>query len=375
VRGAKDPTGKGDGRYIDPAVGDLTGEAAQQVVLDRRGGREVSMPFTAWDEMPARGPEAREGSTYYDRPVIKEPVWIWAVPAYFYAGGAAGAAAVLGAATQTLDREGRLRGLVIRCRRIAALGTVAGAGLLVYDLGRPKRFLNMLRVFRPTSAMSMGSWILAAAGSMTTGSALLAGGGPAARRAGDAAGLAAGLVGVPLAGYTGVLLSDTAVPLWQEGRRILPPLFAASAISSAGSLLMMSSLDHQEERVVERFDMTGKAAELAGMLALDRKLSREDLAECLKRGVAGSLWKVAKLLTVLSLGLSLAPGAARIKKAAAGLMGTAATVGLRFAVFYAGKASARAPRATFRQQREGHGGAEATGVPAIAASDGGRAVR
>src|SRR4029079_3164051 len=95
----------------------------------------------------ARAGESRR--TYYDIPVLKEPVWVWAVPTYFYSGGAAGAAAVLGAAAQIADRDG-LHDLISWSRRIAAGGALVGTALLVYDLGRPSRFLHMLRVFRPT---------------------------------------------------------------------------------------------------------------------------------------------------------------------------------------------------------------------------------
>ncbi|MGH2811069.1 MAG: NrfD/PsrC family molybdoenzyme membrane anchor subunit, partial [Actinomycetota bacterium] len=152
---------------------------------------------------------------YYGRPVLKEPVWIWAVPAYFYAGGAAGAALVLGAVAQLAGRD-ELRDLVRNCRRLGALGTAGGGILLIYDLGRPERFLNMLRLFRPTSAMSIGSWTLAVAGASSAAAAVLPG------IAGNTAGLVAGAAGLPLAGYTAVLLADTAVPLWQSSRKVLP---------------------------------------------------------------------------------------------------------------------------------------------------------
>ena len=122
-----------------------------------------------WVE-PASAAHAR--TTYYEQPVLKEPVWIWAVPAYFYAGGVAGAAAVTGAAIQVAGR-GSMRDLMKKCRVVAAAGTAVGTGLLIYDLGRPARFLNMLRVFRPTSVLNMGSWILGAATSSSAGALLL----------------------------------------------------------------------------------------------------------------------------------------------------------------------------------------------------------
>src|SRR5207237_525617 len=116
---------RGDGRNIDPEVGVLEGEAADQEVPEERQGREGAIPDEVWSEVPGR-----DGQTYFDRPVLKEPVWVWAVPAYFYAGGTAGAAATLGAAAQLLDRD-ELDGLVRRCRWIAAAGTAIGTALLV----------------------------------------------------------------------------------------------------------------------------------------------------------------------------------------------------------------------------------------------------
>src|SRR5438874_11336372 len=108
------------------------------------GTPECTADGTGYGTADGRG-RGRQDPSYYDRPVLKEPVWKWYVPAYFYVGGAAGAAATLGAAAQLADRRG-LAGLIRRCRWIAAAGGAVGTGLLVVDLGRPERFLNMLRV-------------------------------------------------------------------------------------------------------------------------------------------------------------------------------------------------------------------------------------
>jgi formate-dependent nitrite reductase membrane component NrfD len=297
---------------------------------------------------------ARAGSpSYYDTAVLKEPVWIWAVPAYFYAGGVAGAASVLGGMAQALG-DGDLRGLVRRCRWISAVGTAAGAALLVYDLGRPERFLNMLRVFRPTSAMSMGSWTLAAAGAFSGGAALFADRRGAARAIGDASGLAAGAIGLPLAGYTAVLLSDTAVPLWRHTRRSLPFLFVASTMTSAASVLQTGGLSDDEEKVVRVFDVLAGLAESAAIMAFERDAARTGrVGESLHTGLGGSLWRLAKAGSMAGLVLSLLPGRGRGRSMLSAVLGTMTGVSLKFAIFYAGKASARDPRATFEPQRSG----------------------
>jgi hypothetical protein len=350
----------GDGRNIDPEVGILEGAASDQAVPGDRARSQGGAPFGVWDG----GPEP-EGATYYDRPVLKEPVWIWAVPAYFFVGGAAGAAAVLGAAVQVTGDED-LRDLVARCRRIAAAGDAIGTGLLIYDLGRPARFLNMLRVFRPTSPMSVGSWVLAASAPLSSLSALLARADGSLRRLGDLAGLGAGFTGMPLTGYTAVLLANTAVPVWQASRRSLPVLFTASAVSGAASLLDLLDLGEREQRVVRRYGLAGKLAELAAMLAVERDAGRvERVGRPLREGVAGALWRASKAFGTASLAFSLLPGRGRGKRTLSGLLGTMGSLALRFAVFHAGRASARDPRATFRQQRAGYGAAEAAGVAAV----------
>ena len=337
-----------DGRNIDLEIAELGGEAAQQGVPARREAAGGSPEFAKRSTTPASS-AAGDGTTYYDRPVIKEPVWIWAVPVYFFVGGAAGAAAVLGAVAQ---RDSDLRGLARKCRLIAFSGIIGGTGLLILDLGRPDRFLNMLRVFRPTSAMSVGSWLLAGSGAATTASALLARRRGRLAKLGDAAGTIAGLLGGPLAGYTGVLLADTSVPIWQTSRRILPGLFVASSISTAASLLELMELDDAEEAVANRFGVIGQVAELIAGTALATEVGRvHRVGLPLREGLAGSLWRAATGATVASLALTLLPGRSKRRRRVEALLGAAGGLALRFAVFHAGKASARDPRATFDQQR------------------------
>jgi hypothetical protein len=342
---------RGDGRNVDPALGILEGEGADQRVPDRRAGGEGSAPFEAWRTPPTEAPAAEE-PTYFGRPVLKEPVWVWTVAAYFYVGGAAGAASVLGAVAQAADRRG-LHGLVKRCRWIAALGAAAGTGFLVYDLGRPERFLNMLRVFRPTSPLSVGSWVLATATPISGAAALGAGASGSLGAVADAAGLAAGVTGLPMSGYTAVLLSNTAIPVWSEARRSLPALFVSSAVTAAASLLDLMRLSPGEERIVKRFGIAGKAAELAAMAAVERDVARvRGVDRPLREGVGGELIRVAKVATGAALALSLWPGKRRAVRTLSGILGTLGAMAFKFGIFSAGPPSARDPLATFRPQRQ-----------------------
>jgi formate-dependent nitrite reductase membrane component NrfD len=290
--------------------------------------------------------------TYYGLPLLKEHVWKAAVPAYFYVGGLAGASAALGAAALCSGSR-RLRGLARTTRTIAAGGAIASAALLIEDLGRPSRFVNMLRVFRPTSPMSVGSWLLAGFGGLSTTAALLRDRRDGAlARLGDGAAVAAGVLGVPLAGYTAVLLSNTAVPVWQGARTALPALFMSSAVTSAACALDLCTLTAAEQRVVRRFGIAGKAAELLCTEAVERELSRPAplIAEPLRRGTSGALWSAAKLLVGASLAISLVPQAPRPLRRASAWLGTLGSLALRFGIVRAGTASARDPRAVFAQQ-------------------------
>ena len=167
--------------------------------------------------------------SYYDQPLLKPPVWTWEVPTYFFVGGAAGAAAVLAAAAQLSGEE---RKLVRDARWIAAIGATLSTPLLIADLGRPERFLNMLRVFKPQSPMSVGAWTVAVFGT-TSAAAVLAPG----KSVRDFFAALSALTGLSMATYTGVLLGVTAIPVWQEHARVLPVHFGASALGAAASLL------------------------------------------------------------------------------------------------------------------------------------------
>ena len=342
----------GDGRHIDPRLGRLEGEGADQ----RTGGDKAEdlQPYTNGPP-PAGTPSSEGDPTYYDRPVLKEPVWIWAVPAYFYAGGLAGASAILAEATDSLGGRGT-GDLVVRARWVAALAGATGSALLVHDLGRPERFLHMLRVFRPISPMSVGSWILATAAPIFGDAALTSRARREAGLLGRTLSFAGAALGLPLTTYTAVLLSNTAVPVWQETRRSLPFLFAASAAGSSAAVLELSSLNDEENHIVRRFGIAARASEIVAASLVEREASRvARVGRPFKEGVSGSLWAASKALTVASLVLCAVSRRRPWARWLAGAIGTGAALATRFAIFQAGKASARDPRATFHQQRERSG--------------------
>jgi formate-dependent nitrite reductase membrane component NrfD len=340
-----------DGRNIDVNTGSLTGEAAEQ----RQAKAPVPGQLTKAVQSAglAQKNVSNRQATYYEHPMLKQPVWIWSIPAYFYVGGVAGVGASLGAAAQ-LAAPSSMRSLVVRSRWVATVGGAVSAALLIHDLGRPERFLNMLRVFRVSSPMSMGSWILAVFSPAAGASAILSAGPRFLRPLADFFGFVAGILGLGLSGYTGVLLSQTAVPVWRTSYRITPVLFLASGAASAASCFELFKLNAREERAVEWFGRAAKIVELAAAFALEVEANRiERVGRPLKSGFSGFLWQSAKALTVASAVLSVLPGKSRPRRVFAGILGSVAGLCLRFGMFYAGKASARDPRASFEQQRAG----------------------
>ena len=183
---------------------------------------------------------------YYGLPLLKEPVWTWEVPAYFFVGGTAGAAAVVGAAAQLTGTDRRL---VSDARWIAAAGAALSAPLLVGDLGRPERFLNMLRVFKVQSPMSVGAWTLTAfstfAAAAVFAEEMQKRTDLPVRIIGDAAAMLSAATGLMMSTYTGVLIGATAIPVWSKHVSVLPILFGVSSLASAVSMIQL--VGHDEE--------------------------------------------------------------------------------------------------------------------------------
>jgi hypothetical protein len=290
-------------------------------------------------------PDASFGS-YYGRPVLNKPTWqATDIAGYLFLGGLAGASSVLAAGAQLTGRPGLARG----CKTGALVAISGSLFALVHDLGRPARFANMLRVAKPTSPMSVGSWLLSAYGPAAGAAAVseLTGLLP---RAGRAAALAAGLLGPAVAAYTAPLIANTAVPTWHEGHRELPFVFVGSAATAAGGLGMLAA-PVVEAGPARRAAVLGAALELTAASRMEHGMGLA--AEPLRTGRAGRLMKAARALTVTGAVLGGVLG--RRSRAAAVLGGVAALAGsacTRFGIFHAGVASAEDPKYTVQPQRE-----------------------
>ena len=297
-----------------------------------------------------------EPRSYYGRPVIKEPVWTWEIPCYFFTGGLAGASTGLAYASE-------LRGNHKLARRAWALsfaGVAVSPLLLVSDLGKPQRFLNMLRVFKPTSPMSMGSWLLSLVGPAAGVSAANSVLGLFPRLA-VAAKPTAAVGGLPLATYTATLISNTAVPAWSEARSILPFLFASGAAASAGAAAVIVT-PAKHAAPARRLALGGGVAELAAARVIQQRLG--EAGEPYRRGAAGRLSRAAQLLTATG---SVLLGRFPRRRAGGGLILLGALLE-RWAVYKAGFQSAADPKYTVGPQRERVRSGEARGASRAAVS-------
>jgi hypothetical protein len=297
----------------------------------RRGGEELMVA-------PA------EPVSYYGRPVLNRPVWAPVdVAGYLFTGGLAGASSVIAAGAELTGRRS-----LARASKVTALGALGvSGGLLVHDLGRPERFYNMLRVFRPTSPMSVGSWILAGYSPFVATAALteLAGVVP---RVGRAATVAAACIGPAVACYTGVLIANTAIPAWHEAYRELPFLFAGSAVLAASGVGLMAA------PVAETSPLRRAAVLAAGVdLVAGHQLQSHGLvSEPYTTGQGARLLTISRALAV---GGALGAVVGGRNRVVAGLAGAALVAGsacTRLGVFQAGLDSADDPKYTLVPQRE-----------------------
>ena len=262
-------------------------------------------------------------ATYRDAPIVKPPVWTWEIPIYFFIGGAAGVAAVIAAAAHFSGAG--YASLARDAKWIAVIGALASPALLISDLGRPSRFLYMLRVFKLQSPMSVGVWTLVVFTGAAIGALLPLG------LLSDIATVAAAVMGALLATYTGVLIGATAIPVWARNVDILPAHFGASGLGAAVSILEL--MGHRTA-AMNALGIIAAATETVLILILLRRGSS-----------AGRLMHGAEILSgpvPLALRL-LAPQVPAVRIAAA-LMTIAGSLLTRLAWIAAGRASAARSR-------------------------------
>lgn len=338
VRGT-DPVGKELGREATPGSAGGGGHGGSP---GRRRSGETVVPDA-------------EFTSYYGRPIVKPSPWEADIPAYLFAGGLAAGSSLLAAGADLTERPS-LR----RAGRLGAIGALSfSMAALVHDLGRPARFVNMLRVAKLTSPMSVGTWILSVYGPLAGLAAgaemldLLPGEprGPLGlvRRAGRPSGLAAALVAPSVAAYTAVLLADTATPSWHSAYRELPFVFVGSAAAASGGFGMLTA-PVAEAGPARRLAAGGALLELAMEHRMEQSMGLT--AEPLHQGKAGRLMRAAKALTIAGATGSLLAGRSRAVAALSGAALMAGSACTRFGVFEAGQESARDPKYTVVPQRE-----------------------
>ena len=291
-----------------------------------------------------------EFTSYYGKPILNQPVWESPdIPGYLFLGGLAGGASLLAAGS---DLTGR--GVLGRTAKTGAFAAgVLSLVALVHDLGRPARFLNMMRMFKVTSPMSVGSWLLAgyvpAAG--TAALTALTGRLP---RIGAAATAGSALLGPGVAAYTAALISNTAVPAWHDGYPEMPFVFTGSGMMAAGGLGLLTAAipgtGPGETEPARNLALIGAAMETAAFERMERRIGMT--AEPYSEGRSGTYVKAGKALAMLGAAGAALSGRSRVAAALSGAALLTASAATRWGIFEAGLASAGDPKYTVVPQRQ-----------------------
>ena len=323
----------------------LREEAARTGKVQDHGIAPVGSPF----------PKPAAAVSYHGNPVLKPPTWTWQVPLYFFVGGVAGISAVIALAAHLFGNAGVLRaGLWI-----GLLGALVSAPLLIADLGRPSRFLNMLRVFKLQSAMSVGAWTLSGYSSavglaVVCHELILAGYGNNFLLVLEwAAEISAAVSGLILASYTSVLLGVTAIPVWSENRRLVPVVFLAGGLGSAAGVLELLGFLLP---VTQFIGIVASAVET--LVAIVIELRGRYVDRPLREGTVGWLTRAgAALAGPTSLLLRVFWGHSSMARYVAAVCFVSGALISRYAWIAAGRVSSRDPQALFRIQRPAHNSA------------------
>lgn len=283
--------------------------------------------------------------SYHGQPVIKEPIWTWEIPMYFFTGGLAGASAGLACLAE-------LRGNEVLGRRAwaAACGGIAVSPVfLISDLGRPMRFLNMLRMFKVTSPMSVGSWILSVSAVSTSLAAVNAWTGwfPGSARIAKPT---AALFGLPLSTYTAALIANTAVPVWHESRRVLPFVYGSGAALSAGAIATAAT-PPEHAGPARRLAIASALIEIGAKEAMHHRLGEHGAPY--KQGAGGRFSHISRACNLAGAALMYRRGArSRAAAVAAGALMCAGALSARWSTYKAGFQSAADPKYVVGPQRQ-----------------------
>ena len=241
-------------------------------------------------------PMASPATGYYGIPLLKQPQWTWQIPLYFFVGGAAGSLGVIGSLADWVGDDYKL---ARKARLLAVGGAALSGGLLTWDLGRPARFLNMLRVFKPHSAMSVGAWILAGFSSAASASLFAdilrdrLGNSIPVKLISGLGRLGSIALGGPFHNYTGVLIGATVIPTWNENVESLPVHFGMSGLQAAVSLLEL--MGHSRSRALNALGLISATAETLEGFKLESTHKRT--LRPLKRGASGWITRAGGILS------------------------------------------------------------------------------
>lgn len=326
----------------------IRAEAAATGTVASGAGR----PADAARKGPVGGDAQIPGAeSYYNLGVVKPPTWTWEVPLYFFVGGISGVSSVIGFIGHIFCADAALVRVALW---MGLIGALICPVLLISDLGRPSRFLNMLRVFKVQSAMSMGSWILSAFG----GAAFVAVAANEAIRYGLHLPLlpqiawlgefGGAITGLLLASYTGVLLGATAIPVWHQHRRLLPAHFLTSGLGGSAAILELFGFLLPVTQVLG-FAAAG-AETLIGLLL---ELKHDRVQAPLHHGKSGWTMRIAGALEgPIALAIRILWHASPAGRWAAAICFLLGSVTSRYAWVWAGRASAHDPHALFEEENE-----------------------
>lgn len=296
-----------------------------------------------------------EVRSYHGQPVLKQPVWTWEIPLYFFTGGAAGASAGLA----YLSELGGNEELARRAWAIAFAGLTVSPALLISDLGRPARFLNMLRMFKVTSPMSVGTWVLSVTGAGTVVATANAWTGLLDRPSRVARPVAA-LFGLPVCTYTAALIANTSIPVWHEARRLLPFVFGSGAALTAGGAAVAVT-PPRDALPARRLALGAAAVEIGCNHLMRHRLG--EIGKPYRHGLSRAIGYASTALVAGGAGLLAARGqTSRRAAAVSGTLLCAGALATRLDIFKAGFESASDPAYVVGPQREAIARGERSGA-------------